>query len=63
MLRIRDVYPGSAFFPFRIRIKELKYLTQKIVSMHVWTSFKKLETMRYRRKSSKELLEITRDLM
>ncbi len=29
VLRIRDVYPGSEFFPSRIRIKELKYLTQK----------------------------------
>jgi hypothetical protein len=37
MLRIRDVYPGSKFFPFRIqgqkdsriRIKELKYFNPK----------------------------------
>ncbi len=32
VLRIRDVYPGSVFFPSRIRIKVLKYFTQKIVS-------------------------------
>jgi hypothetical protein len=28
--RIRNVYPGSEFFPFRI--KEFKYLTPKIIS-------------------------------
>ncbi len=35
-LRTRDVYPGSEFFPFQIRIKEFKYriLTQKIGSKH-----------------------------
>jgi hypothetical protein len=27
--RIRDVYPGSEFFPFRIRIKEFKYSNPK----------------------------------
>jgi hypothetical protein len=44
MLRIRDVYPGSEFFPSRvqgqkdsliqicIRFKEFKYLNPKIVS-------------------------------
>jgi hypothetical protein len=29
MLRIRDVYPGSEFFPSRIRIKEFKYFYPK----------------------------------
>jgi hypothetical protein len=29
VLRIRDVYPGSGFFPFRIRIKEFKYFNPK----------------------------------
>ncbi len=29
MLRIRDVYLGSEFFPSRIRIKELKYFNPK----------------------------------
>jgi hypothetical protein len=34
VLRIRDVYTGSDYFPSRIRIKELKYfnLTQQSVS-------------------------------
>ena len=32
VLRIRDVYPGSEFFPSRIRFKELKYLNPTIVS-------------------------------
>jgi hypothetical protein len=30
MLRIRDVYPGSEFFPSRIRIKEFKYFNSRI---------------------------------
>ncbi len=35
VLRIRDVYPGSDFFPSRIRIKELKYFNpKKMVSKH-----------------------------
>jgi hypothetical protein len=29
VLWIRDVYPGSEFFPFRIRIKEFKYFNPK----------------------------------
>jgi hypothetical protein len=29
-LRIRDVYPGSEFFPSRIRIKEFKYFNPKM---------------------------------
>jgi hypothetical protein len=29
VLRIRDVYPGSEFFPSRIRIKEFKYFNPK----------------------------------
>jgi hypothetical protein len=29
MLRIWHVYPGSEFFPSRIRIKEIKYFNQK----------------------------------
>jgi hypothetical protein len=29
VLRIRNVYPGSVFFPSRIRIKEFKYFNQK----------------------------------
>ncbi len=29
VLRIRDVYPGSYFFPSRIRIKEFKYFNPK----------------------------------
>jgi hypothetical protein len=32
MLRIRDVYLGSEFFPSRNRIKEFKYFNQKIVA-------------------------------
>jgi len=29
VLQIRDVYPGSEFFPSRIRIKEFKYFNPK----------------------------------
>jgi hypothetical protein len=29
VLRIRDVYPGSEFFPSRIRFKEFKYFRPK----------------------------------
>ncbi len=32
VLRIRDVYPGSEFFPSRTCIKEFKYFDTKIVS-------------------------------
>jgi hypothetical protein len=31
VLRIRDVYPGSEFFPSRFRIKEFKYFEPKKV--------------------------------
>jgi hypothetical protein len=39
VLGIQNVFPGSEFFPSRIRIKEFKFLTQQIVSklLEIWS--------------------------